>query len=88
MNEMNEVTFQNALNSLPSNISSSISVQMCFICLLHLANEKKLQFVPKISGDEKTKTERGNFEIQYADSQSVLEKEAERINPIMVLGMR
>eukprot|EP00483_Globobulimina_turgida_P004111 UN04119 len=41
MNEMNEVTFQNALNSLPSSISSSISVQMCFICLLHLANEKK-----------------------------------------------
>merc|ERR1711897_33370 len=42
------VTFQEALDSLPCNISSSISVHMCFICLLHLANEKELQFVPKL----------------------------------------
>merc|ERR1712154_375288 len=46
------VTFQEALDSLPCNISSSISVHMCFICLLHLANEKELQFVPKIKEEE------------------------------------
>lgn len=85
-----KVTFQDALDSLPSNISSSISIHMCFICLLHLANEKELQFVPKTVNDEddKIKIERGNFEIQYASSQSQFEKDAQNINPIMVLGMR
>eukprot|EP01084_Bolivina_argentea_P252372 423597_1 len=98
------VTFQDTLNSLPSSISSAISVHMCFICLLHLANEKELQFVPKEvvvvakkeedAGQEEEDNkngiiphERGNFEIQYANAQSVFEKEAERINPVMVLGM-
>merc|ERR1712130_143385 len=71
------VTFQEALDSLPSNISSSISVHMCFICLLHLANEKELQFVPKLkedANDLKTVLERGNFEIQYANQQSQFER--------------
>jgi len=85
------ITFQSALDSLPSNLSSCISVHMCFICLLHLANEKELQFVPKLKEDTddlKTVLERGNFEIQYANQQSQFEKDAEKINPVMVLGMQ
>merc|ERR1712157_356504 len=94
--EMNEsgdnklVTFQEALDSLPSNISSSISVHMCFICLLHLANEKELQFVPKIKEEASEMNanksqmvlERGNFEIRYANAQSQFEKDAQKINPV------
>merc|ERR1712172_42455 len=93
-NEQQPITFQAALDSLPSNLSSSISVHMCFICLLHLANEKELQFVPKIKQEEASKSEmkmvleRGNFEIQYANKQSQFEKDAEKINPVMVLGMQ
>ncbi len=84
MNSENDVTFQDTLNSLPINLSSSISVHMCFICLLHLANEKELQFVPnKIEQN----TERGDFNIQYANDQSLFEKDARQINPVMVLGM-
>merc|ERR1712228_59768 len=90
-NENKQVTFQQALDSLPCNISSSISVHMCFICLLHLANEKELQFVPKICDEDDDKNmilERGNFEIQYASTQSQFEKDAQKINPVMVLGMQ
>jgi len=81
------VTFQDSLASLPANISSAISVQMCFICLLHLANEKELQFVPK---EGKTKMdgkvmERGDFEIQYANANSEFEKEAAKTNQVMIL---
>jgi len=80
------VTFQETLDTLPSSISSAISVHMCFICLLHLANEKELQLVPRISESEQ-QLERGDFGIQCANENSVFEKEAEKINPIVVLGM-
>ena len=80
------VTFQDTLDTLPSTISSSISIQMCFICLLHLANEKELQFVPNIN-EENNQLDRGNFEIQYASENSEFEKDAMKINPIAVLGM-
>merc|ERR1739844_327786 len=72
-NEQQPITFQAALDSLPSNLSSSISVHMCFICLLHLANEKELQFVPKINESNK-QLDRGDFEIEYANDQSAFEK--------------
>merc|ERR1711933_583951 len=92
-NNKQPITFQAALDSLPSNISSSISVHMCFICLLHLANEKELQFVPTIKSEDDGNTEkmvldRGDFEIQYANAQSQFEKDAQRINPVMVLGSK
>merc|ERR1712228_1127609 len=62
------VTFQEALDSLPCNISSSISVHMCFICLLHLANEEEEE--ENAANKSQMVLERGNFEIQYANSQS------------------
>ena len=85
-NIMELVTFQDTLDTLPSTISSSISIHMCFICLLHLANEKELQFVP--NEDKNNELDRGNFEIQYASENSLFEKEARKINPVVVLGMQ
>merc|ERR1712025_51334 len=86
-----KVTFQDSLDSLPANISSAISIQMCFICLLHLANEKELQFVPKgkdgVEEESGMQPVRGDFEIQYADAKSAMEMDASKINPVMVLGM-
>jgi len=78
------VTFQDSLTSLPTNISSAISVQMCFICLLHLANEKELQFVPTVKSEHKA-AGRGDFEIQYANENSEFEREAQKTNTIMIL---
>merc|ERR1712013_544116 len=90
-NAAQNVTFQDSLDSLPANISSAISIHMCFICLLHLANEKELQFVPKrikTDGDDGMMPVRGDFEIQYADAESAMEMDATKINPVMVLGMQ
>ena len=78
------VTFQDSLSSLPGGISSAVSVQMCFICLLHLANEKELQFVPKEETAGKL-AKRGDFEIQYANSNSKFEREAQKTNTVMIL---
>lgn len=88
--ESKAVTFQDSLSSLPPNISSSISVQMCFICLLHLANEKELQFVPKTQifmefEGKAPISERGDFEIEYAHFDSAFERDAQNTNDVMVL---
>jgi len=74
------VTFQDSLSSLPANISSAISVQMCFICLLHLANEKELQFV-----QTESKKDKGDFVIQYADANSKFERDANATTSVMIL---
>ena len=85
--EQKAVTFQDSLSSLPANISSSISVQMCFICLLHLANERELQFVPREMKEalEGKVIKRGDFEIQYANENSEFEREAQKTNTVMIL---
>lgn len=45
--ETTGIPFQNLLNALPEDCAAAeredISVQLCFICLLHLANEHNLR---------------------------------------------
>ena len=51
-----EKSFQQTINELPQSIPpkelSDVSVPYCFICLLHLANEKGFEILPSEQGND------------------------------------
>lgn len=69
-------SFQGTMSALkekiPDAAMKNISVPFCFICLLHLCNEKELKLVPKpnmdVNQDKYTPFDLGDFEIIKPDA--------------------